>query len=115
MSRQFNRASLRADVTYRKYDDFYASVINGSTGKVTNSFGQSFDLSLIENTDALKRQYSGLTTQGEYRLNGSSQIGGQVHALARMGKFRGRERQQRSVGRPDDRVPGIQAGVLEFS
>src|SRR5262249_43910940 len=62
VSRQFNRASLRADVTYRKYKDFYASVINGSTGKVTNSFGQSFDLALVENTDMLKRQYSGLTT-----------------------------------------------------
>ncbi len=28
VSRQFNRASLRADVTYRKYHDFYASIID---------------------------------------------------------------------------------------
>lgn len=89
VSRQFNRASVRADVSYRKYDDFYASVINGSTGKVTNSFGQSFDLALIENTDALKRQYSGLTTQGEYRLNGSSQIGGQYTLSHTWGNFEG--------------------------
>jgi len=89
VSRQFNRASLRADVTYRKYHDFYASVINGSTGKVTNAFGQSFDLSLIENTDSLKRQYSGLTTQGEYRLNGSSQFGGQYTLSHAWGNFEG--------------------------
>jgi len=89
VSRQFSRASLRADVTYRKYHDFYASVINGSTGKVTNAFGQSFDLSLIENTDSLKRQYSGLTTQGEYRLNGSSQIGGQYTLSHTWGNFEG--------------------------
>jgi outer membrane receptor for ferrienterochelin and colicin len=89
VSRQFNRASLRADVTYRKYHDFYASVINGSTGKVTNSFGQSFDLALIENTDILKRQYSGLTTQGEYRLNGASQIGGQYTLSRAWGNFEG--------------------------
>jgi Carboxypeptidase regulatory-like domain len=89
VSRQFNRASVRADVTYRKYHDFYASVINGSTGKVTNAFGQSFDLSLIENTDSLKRQYSGLTTQGEYRLNGSSQFGGQYTLSHAWGNFEG--------------------------
>jgi len=89
VSRQFNRASVRADVTYRKYHDFYASVINGSTGKVTNAFGQSFDLSLIENTDSLKRQYSGLTTQGEYRLNGSSQFGGQYTLSHTWGNFTG--------------------------
>jgi hypothetical protein len=89
VSRQFNRASLRADVTYRKYHDFYASIIDASTGKVVNSFGQSFDLALIENTDLLKRQYSGLTTQGEYRLNGTSEVGGQYTLSHAWGNFEG--------------------------
>jgi outer membrane receptor protein involved in Fe transport len=90
VSRQLgNRASVRADVTYRKYHDFYASIINGSTGKVTNAFGQSFDLALIENTDLLKRQYSGLTTQGEYRLNASSEVGGQYTLSHAWGNFEG--------------------------
>jgi carboxypeptidase family protein len=89
VSRQFDRASLRADVTYRKYHDFYASIINGATGKVTNSFGQSFDLALIENTDGLKRQYSGLTTQAEYRLNGTSEVAGQYTLSHTWGNFEG--------------------------
>jgi hypothetical protein len=89
VSRQFNRASLRADVTYRKYHDFYASIIDSSTGKVTNSFGQPFDLALIENTDQLKRQYAGLTTQGEYRLNGASEVGGQYTLSHTTGNFEG--------------------------
>jgi hypothetical protein len=89
VSRQFDRASLRADVTYRKYHDFYASIVNGSTGKVANSLGQSFDLALIENTDGLKRQYSGLTTQGEYRLNGASEVGGQYTLSHAWGNFEG--------------------------
>jgi outer membrane receptor for ferrienterochelin and colicin len=89
VSRQFRRASLRADVSYRKYHDFYASVINGSTGKVTNSFGDTFDLELIENTDLLKRQYAGLSTQGEYRLNGASQFGGQYTLSHAWGNFEG--------------------------
>jgi hypothetical protein len=89
VSRQFTRASLRADVTYRKYHDFYASIVNSSTGKVTNSFGQAFDLALIENTDLLKRQYAGLTTQGEYRLNGASEVGGQYTLSHATGNFEG--------------------------
>jgi len=89
VSRQFDRASVRADVSYRKYHDFYASVINGSTGKVTNSFGQSFDLALIENTETLKRQYTGLATQGEYRVNGTSEIGGQYTLSHAWGNFEG--------------------------
>jgi hypothetical protein len=114
VSRQFNRASLRADLTYRKYDDFYASVINGSTGKVTNSFGQSFDLSLIENTDALKRQYSGLTTQGEYRLNGSSQIGGQYTLSHAWGNFEGENVSSGPLAAPMTEYPEYKQASWNF-
>ena len=45
VSRQFGaRASLRADVSYRDFHNAYVNRIDQSTGKVTNSFGQSFDL-----------------------------------------------------------------------
>jgi hypothetical protein len=89
LSRQFNRASLRADATYRDYRDFYASLISGSTGKVTDEFGQTFDRELIDNTDILKRQYSGLTAQGEYRMNAASQVGGQYTLSHTWGNFEG--------------------------
>ena len=54
VSRQFNRASLRADYLSR-LPRFLCVHHDSSTGKVANSFGQTFDLALIENTDLLKR------------------------------------------------------------
>jgi hypothetical protein len=101
-------------VTYRKYHDFYASVINGSTGKVTNSFGQSFDLALIENTDTLKRQYSGLTTQGEYRLNGSSQFGGQYTLSHTWGNFEGENVSSGPLAGPTTEYPEYKQASWNF-
>jgi outer membrane receptor protein involved in Fe transport len=105
ISRQIgSRASVRADATYRTYHDFYASRIDGTTGTVTNSFGQTFDLSLVENSDLLKRQYSGLTTQATYRLNARSQVGGQYTLSHAWGNFEGE-----NVG-----AGPIPSGALEY-
>jgi hypothetical protein len=83
------RATLRFDGTYRDYHNFYAGVINGSTGKVANQFGQRFDLQVIENTDILERQYWGLTSQGTYRLGAGSEVGGQYTLSHTWGNFEG--------------------------
>jgi outer membrane receptor protein involved in Fe transport len=77
VNRQYGaRAAVRADVVYRDFRDFYASRIDTTTGRVTNEFGRSFDLAIIENTDTLERQYAGLTTQGTYRFTGRFDVGG---------------------------------------
>jgi hypothetical protein len=39
-----------------------------STGRVKNSLGREFDLTLIENANLYKRRYSGLTTQATYQF-----------------------------------------------
>src|SRR5678815_2978842 len=77
-----SRAALRADYVFRNYRDFYSQRTDTTTGQVTNSLGQSFDLALNENTDQLKRRYSGVTTQGTYRFAGRTDIGG-TYALSR--------------------------------
>jgi carboxypeptidase family protein/TonB-dependent receptor-like protein len=74
-----SRGSVRADVTYRNYHDFYAQRTDLTTGRVTDTRvlatippavrGRVYDLSLIENTDLLKRRYAGLTTQGQYTVS----------------------------------------------
>jgi hypothetical protein len=63
-----SRATVRADVIYRDYRDFYVSRTDMSTGKVTDKLGRTFDLTLIENADHLKRRYAGLSTQATLRL-----------------------------------------------
>ena len=76
VNRQFgSRAAVRADYVYRNYRDFYSQRTDTSTGKVSNSLGQTFDLALNENTDLLKRRYSGVTTQGTYRFSGRTDVG----------------------------------------
>lgn len=62
------RGALRADVTYRDYRDFYALRTDTTTGRVSDSTGRQYDLTLIENTNALERQYAGLALQATYRF-----------------------------------------------
>jgi outer membrane receptor protein involved in Fe transport len=71
-----SRGILRADVVRRDFRDFYAARTDTSTGRVTNEIGQAFDLTLIENTNALTRNYTALALQGSYRLNDRVTAGG---------------------------------------
>jgi outer membrane receptor protein involved in Fe transport len=90
VNRQFgSRAAIRVDAVYRNYRDFYAAVTNLSTGRVTDQFGKAYDLTLIENTNALKRRYAGLTPQVTYRFSPTFDVGG-IYTLSRTwGNFDG--------------------------
>jgi hypothetical protein len=67
-NRQFgSRASIRADVVYRDFHDFYAFRTDTGTGQVLDRDGRAYDLTVITNSDDLTRRYAGLTLQGAYR------------------------------------------------
>lgn len=83
------RASLRADFVYRDYNDFYASRADSSTGRVNDSDGRLYDLTLIENTDIVDRKYKGLTLQGTYRAGTRVNIGGNYTLSKASGNFDG--------------------------
>ncbi len=90
VSRQFGpRAVLRADYSYRDYDDFYSLRTDRATGTVVDEFGNRSDLSIVENTDALTRRYSGLTISTTYRLGGGSDFGGNYTLSRSWGNFEG--------------------------
>ena len=85
-TRQFaSRAAVRADFVYRKFQDFYMSRTDTTTGRATDtrSFapasvqGRVYDLTVIENETEgrLRREYTGLTVQSNYRF-GASDFGG---------------------------------------
>ncbi|MGE0703744.1 MAG: TonB-dependent receptor [Vicinamibacterales bacterium] len=83
ISRTFGaRGTLRADVTYRDYRDFYVLRTDRTTGQVTEPSGRSVDLTLIENTNDLERQYAGLALQGTFRV-GRNLDGGANYTLSR--------------------------------
>jgi hypothetical protein len=87
VSRQFGRrAALRADFVYRDYRDFYIQRTDLTTGRAVDnrSFapaavrGREYDLTLLENDrdGIFKRRYAGVTMQGQYRLGGRVDFGG---------------------------------------
>jgi hypothetical protein len=78
-----SRGSLRFDYVYRDFHDFYAQRTDLTTGRVTNSAGQAFDKSLIENSDDLKRRYQAGTWQVAYRAFSRLNVGGN-YTLSRL-------------------------------
>jgi outer membrane receptor protein involved in Fe transport len=77
ISRQFGaKAALRADYVFRDFNDFYVSRTDLQTGQVTNSIGQTFDLTFVENSNLYERRYQGVTAQGTYRFTSRIDIGG---------------------------------------
>ena len=84
-----DRATVRADLIYRTFHDFYASRTDLTTGTVTDKLNRSFDLTLTENTDRLKRRYAGLSTQGTFRAAPTLNLGA-IYTLSRTsGNFDG--------------------------
>ena len=88
-----DRATVRADLIYRGFHDFYDWRTDRTTGTVTDKLGRQFDLTLIENTDRLTRQYAGLSAQGTYRAAPSLNLGAILHVVAHVGELRRRRKQ----------------------
>lgn len=64
-----NRGYVRADLILRNWDDFYVSVINQSTGTVTDAYGTTYDQAIVRNdSDIYDREYTAVQTQFSYRL-----------------------------------------------
>jgi TonB dependent receptor len=70
------RGSVRADVIYRDFRNFYSLKTDLTTGPTSDELGNRFDLSHIENTNRTERKYIGLTTQASYELGAHLSVGG---------------------------------------
>ncbi len=69
------RGTVRVDGTFRDYKNFYALRTDLSTGRVTDSFNNPFDLGVIENTNTVRRRYASLVTQASYNVGGRVDLG----------------------------------------
>ena len=64
-----NKGAVRADYVYRKYHDFYGNYVDMSTGVVTDPrTGLKFNMTVVNNTDTVERDYNGVSLQFDYRL-----------------------------------------------
>jgi len=70
------RGNFRLDGIYRRFGDFIDTFTDTTTGKVTDSVGITYDLALLQNTNAIERTYAALQVQAAYRLFESLNIGG---------------------------------------
>ena len=90
VSRQMGtRAVVRADFSYRDYGDFYSLRIDTSTGTVVDPLGNKLDLAIVENTNDLKRRYSGVTLSANYHIGRRTDIGGNYTLSRLWGNFDG--------------------------
>lgn len=76
------RALVRVDGVYRKYEDFYSTRVDTTTGQVVNDLGQRFDINIVENTNAVERQYSGMNISASWRPADRLTVGG-AYTLSR--------------------------------
>ena len=71
------RGYARADLVWRNWDNFYTSYRDTTTGKVTDEFGTTYDLSIIRSdNEVYDRDYRGIQTQFNYRLLDRLSLGG---------------------------------------
>ncbi|MFZ2492102.1 MAG: TonB-dependent receptor [Thermoanaerobaculia bacterium] len=70
------RGYARADLVFRNWDNFYTAFTDKQTGKVTDDFGQTYDLTLIGNSNIYDRDYTGIQTQFSWRLLPKLNLGG---------------------------------------
>ncbi len=83
------RGSVRADVVYRDFRNFYGLRTDLLTGRVAGEQGANFDLNVIENTDRTERNYVGLTTQASYDFGPQISVGGNYTLSRASGNLEG--------------------------
>jgi hypothetical protein len=69
------KGSVRADVVYRDFRNFYSLRTDRTTGTITNEVG-TFDRNVVENSDVTDRRYIGLTTQASFDVSRQVSVGG---------------------------------------
>lgn len=72
-----NKGAIRVDYVYRKYHDFYGNYVNTGTGVVTDPrTNLQFNMTVVNNTNTVGRNYNGVSTQFDYRFTRDLTVGG---------------------------------------
>jgi hypothetical protein len=98
-----NRGMVRVDGTLREYRNFYSLRTDLSTGKVTDTLGNMFDMNVVENTNVVRRRYASMVTQIAYNVASRLDLGGNYTLSHAYGNLEG------------ETVNGGPSGALVFS
>jgi outer membrane receptor for ferrienterochelin and colicin len=80
---------VRVDGIYRDYENFYSNRVDLTTGRVTNSVGQTFDLAVVDNTSDLTRTYRAMRAQVSLRPASRVTVGANYALSKAFGNFDG--------------------------
>ena len=83
------RGEIRVDGVYRDYGNFYSGRVDLTTGRVTNSVGQVFDLAVVDNASDLTRTYRALRAQLSLRPASGMIVGANYTLSKTSGNFDG--------------------------
>ena len=84
------KGEIRMDYVNRKYKDFYTNITNTTTGQSQpDPYGNVYDMTFLENTNNLTRQYNGINISGEYRVTDAFNLGGNYTWSTLKGNFAG--------------------------
>ena len=71
------KGAVRVDYVYRRYWDFYGNYVNTGTGTATDPrTGLVFNMTVVNNTNDVMRDYKGLSVQADYRFHKNFTIAG---------------------------------------
>ncbi len=86
------KGAVRLDFVYRKYADFYGNFVDISTGRVIDARTNTpFNLTVVDNTDAVERDYKGISVQFEYRATTSLRMSGNYNLSSSRGSVEGED------------------------
>ena len=70
------RGFFRIDLQDRKWNDFYTTRVDQTTGRVDDPLvGGEIDLAFLENSDSFERKYQAMLLQGGYRISQRLNVG----------------------------------------
>jgi hypothetical protein len=104
-----SRGAARVDAIWREWDDFYSDFLNLSTGQVTDDAGQTFDRTIIGNSQSLGREYKAIQTQLSWRPLDRLMVGGNYTWAKLTGNFDGETAASGPVTGTNDAYPEYKA------
>lgn len=110
-----NKGAVRVDYVYRQYADFYGDYRDMETGKVFEPVsGRTFDLLVVRNTEAVQRDYKGISAQLSYRVRRDLNLGGNYTLSWAKGSFEGETSTDGPVRASANDMPEYRSATWNF-
>ena len=110
-----NKGAVRVDYVYRRYHDFYGNFVNLGTGEVVDPrTGLKFNMTVVNNTDAVERDYNGVSVQFDYRLRRGLTLAGNYMLSWSQGSVEGEDATNGATRASADEYPEYRQAAWNY-